>query len=147
MRNGFRNTIVIHGVALCSLCIMLNLTSLGHRHKAFVTLPLDGGIYTEVEQGFARIEMSPMPSGGLGSTAGISSENLHGRPGPLCYSRRRRGFLCGGRRSVYFPLRYVILRFGLLAAFIGRFDGRFTLRSAIITTTIVAGLQGVAVGM
>ena len=147
MHNGVRNTLVILSVAVCSLCILLILTSIGHRHKVFVTIPLIGRVYGDVEQGFAHIEVSPLALASPGPMAGMASENLRGQPGRLYYTRQLRGFFGGGRRSVYFPLWYVILAFGLLAAFTHRFDGRFTLRSAIIATTVLAGLLGMAVGM
>ncbi|QDT72960.1 hypothetical protein [Lacipirellula limnantheis] len=58
---------------------------------------------------------------------------------------RRAGFdwgLVGG----YGPLWYPVLVFGLSGVGVLRLN-RFTLRSAIIATTVVAGLLGVAVGM
>ena len=54
----------------------------------------------------------------------------------------------GMRRSgVYFPLWYPALIFALAGVAAQRLGRRFTLRSAIIATTVVAGLLGMAVGL
>jgi hypothetical protein len=47
----------------------------------------------------------------------------------------------------YFPLWYPALIFALAGAASLRLDRRFNLRSAIITTTLVAGLLGLAVAL
>jgi hypothetical protein len=54
----------------------------------------------------------------------------------------------GMRRSgCFFPLWYPALIFALAGVGALRLGRRFTLRSAIIATTVVAGLLGMAVGM
>ena len=49
-------------------------------------------------------------------------------------------------QAIYFPLWYPTLSFALAGVAALRLGRRFTLRSAIIATTIVAGLLGMAVG-
>jgi hypothetical protein len=49
------------------------------------------------------------------------------------------------RKSLYFPLWYPALIFALASVAALRLDRRFTLRSAIIATTIIAGLLGMIV--
>ena len=49
--------------------------------------------------------------------------------------------------AIYFPLWYPALIFALAGVASLRFGRRFTLRSAIIATTVVAGLMGMAVGL
>ncbi|QDT72467.1 hypothetical protein [Lacipirellula limnantheis] len=49
--------------------------------------------------------------------------------------------------GVYFPLWYPALVFALAGVACLRLGRRFTLRSAIIATTVVAGLLGMAVGL
>jgi hypothetical protein len=49
--------------------------------------------------------------------------------------------------SVFFPLWYPALIFALAGVATLRLGRRFTLRSAIIATTVVAGLLGMAVGL
>ena len=49
--------------------------------------------------------------------------------------------------GVYFPLWYPALIFALAGVAALRLGRRFTLRSAIIATTVVAGLLGMAVGL
>jgi hypothetical protein len=49
--------------------------------------------------------------------------------------------------SMKFPLWYAALIFTLAGVAAMRFGRRFTLRSAIIATTVVAGLLGMAAGM
>ncbi|QDT73375.1 hypothetical protein [Lacipirellula limnantheis] len=145
MSTVIRNALVILCVAVCSLCILLMLTSIDHRHKVFLTLPLVGRIDGMVQQGFAFIEVSPSSTTGLGSTLGLSSQHLHGQPGYFYSSQRGHGIFGRGRNNVFFPLWYVILVFGLLAAFMYHFSGRFTLRSALIAMSVVAGLFGITV--
>jgi hypothetical protein len=50
-------------------------------------------------------------------------------------------------RTVYFPLWYPALIFALAGIASLRLGRRFTLRSAIIATAVVAGLLGMVVGM
>jgi hypothetical protein len=50
-------------------------------------------------------------------------------------------------RETYFPLWYPALIFALAGVATLRLGRRFTLRSAIIATTVVAGLLGMAVGL
>ncbi len=49
--------------------------------------------------------------------------------------------------NLFFPLWYPALIFALAGVASLRLGRRFTLRSAIIATTIVAGLLGMAVGL
>jgi hypothetical protein len=49
--------------------------------------------------------------------------------------------------AVFFPLWYPALIFALARVAALRLGRRFTLRMAIIATTVVAGLLGIAVGM
>jgi hypothetical protein len=49
--------------------------------------------------------------------------------------------------EVFFPLWYPALIFALAGVGVLRLGRRFTLRSAIIATTVVAGLLGMAVGL
>jgi hypothetical protein len=49
--------------------------------------------------------------------------------------------------TIYFPLWYPALIFALAGIAALRLGRRFTLRSAIIATTVVAGLLGMAVGL
>ena len=49
--------------------------------------------------------------------------------------------------GIYLPLWYASLLFALAGVAALRLGRRFTLRSAIIATTVVAGLLGMAVGM
>ena len=51
------------------------------------------------------------------------------------------------RRNVFFPLWYPALVFALAGIAALRLGRRFTLRSAIIATTVVAGLLGMAVAL
>ena len=57
------------------------------------------------------------------------------------------GSLEWGNFAVYFPLWYPTLIFALAGAASLRLGRRFTLRSAIIATTVVAGLLGMAVAL
>ena len=50
-------------------------------------------------------------------------------------------------RTIYFPIWYPALIFPLAGVGALRLGRRFTLRSAIIATTVVAGLLGMAVGL
>ncbi|QDT72231.1 hypothetical protein [Lacipirellula limnantheis] len=50
-----------------------------------------------------------------------------------------------GTQSVYFPLWYPALVFALTSVAALRLGRRFTIRSAIVATTVVAGLLGMAV--
>jgi hypothetical protein len=50
-------------------------------------------------------------------------------------------------RAAFFPLWYPALVFALAGVGALRLGRRFTLRSAIIATTVVAGLLGLAVGL
>lgn len=129
-----------------ALCLLLTLTSIGHRHKAFLALPLAGRIDGEVRQGFVLIDVSPS-SASRSQLWGFSSEKLYDQQGYFYYARQYQGLFGGGRRSVYFPLWYPVLALGLLAVFIHRFSGRFTLRSVLIALTVVAGLLGMAVAL
>jgi hypothetical protein len=52
-----------------------------------------------------------------------------------------------GGNNLYFPLWYPALIFALAGVASLRLGRRFTLRSAIIATTVVAALLGMAVGM
>ena len=61
--------------------------------------------------------------------------------------RKQRGIFGIGKEYVYFPLWYPALVFALAGVAALRLDRSFTLRSAIIATTVVAGLLGMAVGM
>lgn len=58
---------------------------------------------------------------------------------------KSQGIFATGARSVYFPLWYPALIFALAGVGVLRLNRRFTLRSAIIATTVVAGLLGMAV--
>jgi hypothetical protein len=63
-------------------------------------------------------------------------------------SMKREGqFRLGGSAISHFPLWYPALIFTLAGVASLRFGRRFTLRSAIIATTVVAGLLGMAVGL
>jgi hypothetical protein len=53
----------------------------------------------------------------------------------------------GDGSAVYFPLWYPALIFALAGVAALRLGRRFTIRSAIIATTVVAGLLGMAVGL
>ena len=68
---------------------------------------------------------------------------------PIQFDRtyQSQGYFATAARSVYFPLWYPALIFALAGGAALRFGRRFTLRSAIIVTTVVAGLLGMAVGM
>jgi hypothetical protein len=66
------------------------------------------------------------------------------------FDSRRRPIANFGRTNgggFYFPLWYPALIVALAGIVSLRLDRRFTLRSAIITTTVVAGLLGMAVGL
>ena len=52
-----------------------------------------------------------------------------------------------GASEVYFLFWYPALTFAFIGVAALRLGRRFTLRSAIIATTVVAGLLGMAVGM
>jgi len=57
------------------------------------------------------------------------------------------GSFGGNDNAVYFPLWYPALIFALVGVGALRLGRRFTLRSALIATTVVAWLLGIAVGM
>ena len=60
---------------------------------------------------------------------------------------KRHGLFRTELTAAYSPLWYPALIFALIGVAILRLSPRFTLRSAIIATTVVAGLLGMAVGM
>ena len=64
----------------------------------------------------------------------LSLHHSHGMFGPVSQS------------GIYFPLWYPALIFALAGVCVLRLGRRFTLRSAIIVTTVVAGLLGMAAG-
>jgi hypothetical protein len=59
----------------------------------------------------------------------------------------REGLFGRDDNGVYFPLRYAALVSALAGVAALRLGRRFTLRSAIIATTVLAGLLGMAVGL
>ncbi|QDT74523.1 hypothetical protein [Lacipirellula limnantheis] len=65
----------------------------------------------------------------------LSLRHRHGMFGPVSHE------------GVYFPVWYPALIFALAGVGALRFGRRFTLRSAILATTVVAGLLGMAVGL
>ena len=66
-------------------------------------------------------------------------------PGDRLQAPRKRFRLTA--RGFTFPLWYPALIFALAGVAALRFGGRFTLRSAIIATAVVAGLLGIAVAL
>ncbi|WP_145434224.1 hypothetical protein [Lacipirellula limnantheis] len=62
-------------------------------------------------------------------------------------SRRRHQFGPYRPSGIYFPHWYPALIFALASVGALRFGRRFTLRSAILATTVVAGLLWMAVGL
>jgi hypothetical protein len=60
---------------------------------------------------------------------------------------KSQGPFATGARSIYFPLWYPALVSALAGVGALRLGRRFTLRSAIIATTVVAGLLGMAVAL
>ena len=72
------------------------------------------------------------------------------KPGEAYYVETKGGFQLFSSdkmSAVYFPLWYPALIFALAGIAALRLGRRFTLRSAIIATTVVASLLGMAVGM
>ncbi|WP_145430030.1 hypothetical protein [Lacipirellula limnantheis] len=59
----------------------------------------------------------------------------------------RQGMVGRYRSAVYFPLWYPALIFALAGVGTLRLGRRFTIRSAIVATTVVAGLLGMAVAL
>jgi hypothetical protein len=68
-------------------------------------------------------------------------------PPSFLQHRNANGLFGSYGESVYFPLWYPAFVFALAGVCALRLGRRFTLRSAIIATTVVAGLLGMAVGL
>ncbi|QDT75900.1 hypothetical protein [Lacipirellula limnantheis] len=75
----------------------------------------------------------------------FTSSHFSGRASQLHWTGGHEGALGRTRTGVFFPLWYAALLFALAGVASLRVGRRFTLRSAIIATTVVAGLLGMAV--
>ena len=97
---------------------------------------------------FARSEWDTSPPLELNWVTGaqprdqVATNNLR-----ECIAKSGRFGLADDNHSLFFPLWYPALIFVLAAVAALRLGRRFTLRSAIIATTVVAGLLGMAVAL
>ncbi|MBA4107933.1 MAG: hypothetical protein C0485_19550 [Pirellula sp.] len=75
----------------------------------------------------------------------FDSRDLGSNRSPLSLANHRRGYFVAFANGVHFPLWYAALIFALAGVASLRLGRRFTIRSAMIATTVVAGLLGMAV--
>ena len=77
----------------------------------------------------------------------FKSSLFRGRATQLAWTGDQQGAFGRTRTCVFFPIWYASLIFALAGIAALRLGRRFTLRSAMIATTVVAGLLGMAVGL
>ena len=131
-------------------CVGLWWRSTTTRHAVHCSTGV-GTVWVEAQQGYIAAQQ---PDHGWTPTGLDMDQYYQSVPTTLESEEGLRGSIHAfghfgmlGFHFVHFPLWYPALVFALAGVAVLRLGRRFTLRSAIIATTIVAGLLGMAVGL
>ncbi len=136
--------------ALATLCFAVSVGCLGlwwrsYKYRELAAGPVLGGSQTLILQtwsGVGTVSLGDPLPGDVGW--GLASERVDD-PDVLCMMLWPVGSFGLQHRGFCFPLWYPVLIFTLAGITSLRLGRGFTIRSAIIATTVVAGLLGMAV--
>ncbi|WP_145432026.1 hypothetical protein [Lacipirellula limnantheis] len=116
-----------------------------YHEKVYGPLPdLTHRVVLNAHHGYGKLHVTRLPPGSIPWTS-WSVKYLPHQPDLFGVRKRGSDRIGQFKNNIYFPLWYPALIFALAGVAAVRLGRQFTIRSAIIATTIVAGLLGMAV--